>query len=365
MRHAVIIAGGSGTRLWPMSRAHRPKQLLPFLEGGASLLDVAWRRLEGLAAPGGRYICAGRQHQAAILDAMDGLDQAHYLCEPVGRDTLNAVGFAAAVIGREDPDAVIGVFTADHIIEPVDQFQRIVTQGYDLAESESDVLVTFGITPSHAATSYGYLQLGAPIGDTARCVDQFREKPDEQTARAYVDAGADRYLWNSGMFVWRARTLLACIERYRPATHEGLMRIAEAWETPERDGVAAEVYPALPRISVDFAVMEPASKDPAVTVAAVPMPVAWLDVGSWPALAKAYPADENGNVVTHQNAILLDTRRTIVASDDPGHVVTTIGCDNLIVIHTPDATLVCHAGHAEQIKTLHEEVKRRFGDERT
>ena len=364
MRHALIMAGGAGTRLWPMSRAALPKQLIPFI-GGRSLLRLAMDRLEGLVPPDRCWVCAGACHRDPILAALPELDAARFLGEPTGRDTLNAVGFAAAVIQRDDPDAVIAVFTADHIIEPVGVFGQVVDSGLAIAESRPAALVTFGITPTHAATGYGYLQLGAPLdGGPARAVARFREKPDADTAAAYVREGPTRYLWNSGMFVWRAATLLSCIEKYEPATRAGLGRIAAVWGGPDAGSTLAGTYPALKKISVDFAVMEPASQDDGFEVVGVPMPLTWVDVGSWPAFAGTCAKDADANAIAAGRHLLLDTTGSLVASSDPGHLVTAIGCEQMIIVHTPDATLVCPMDRAEQIKALHEQVVARFGDER-
>ncbi len=362
MRYALIIAGGSGTRLWPMSREAVPKQLIPFIEG-KSLLEIAYDRLDGLIPADCRYICAGERHAEAIHRAIPGLSPERFIGEPTGRDTLNAVGLGAAVIAKNDPEAVIAVFTADHIIRPVGRFQEIIAQGFELAEQHPEALVTFGIAPTIPATSYGYLELGESISGTARVVKHFKEKPDEATAKTYLAAGPERYLWNSGMFVWRATTLLDCIRRFEPANSAGLARVAAAWGNPDQAAVLGEVYPNLRKVSVDYAVMEPASRDAAFRVAAVPMPLEWLDVGSWPMFAETCPRDEEQNALAAARHVFVDTRRTLVASSDPQHLITTIGCEDLIIIHTPDATLVCRADRAEEIKKIYGLVGERFGAE--
>jgi mannose-1-phosphate guanylyltransferase len=362
MRYALIIAGGSGTRLWPMSRGEMPKQLIPFI-AGKSLLEIAYERLEGLVPTERRFVCAGEQHSGVIVGSVAGLTPQQFLGEPIGRDTVNAVGFGAAVIAKQDPEAVIAIFTADHLIRPVDHFQQIIAQGYALAEQHPEVLVTFGIAPTQAATSYGYLELGQALVGAARVVERFKEKPDEATAASYFAAGPDRYLWNSGMFVWRAKTLLECIRRYEPAIAGGLSRVAAAWSGPEQEAVLGEVYPQLRKVSVDFAVMEPASRDPDFRVAAIPMPLEWLDVGSWPMFAETCSRDQQGNALAAVRHVLVDSARTLVASSDPRHLIAAIGCEDMIVIHTPDATLVCRADRAEEIKKVYGLVGEKFGSE--
>lgn len=356
MRYAMIMAGGSGTRLWPMSRNARPKQLIPFARG-KSLLQVALDRLEGLVPPQQRFICAGNQHHDIIRREITGYNADLFLGEPTGRDTLNAVAFAAAVIEKHaamlgDDEPVIAVFTADHLIEPVDRFRAIVEQGYQLAESRRDALVTFGIRPTHAATGYGYLQLGDTL-DAGRVVKNFREKPDAATAKQYLDAGPDQYLWNSGMFVWRAATLLDCVRKYKPDNAAAIATIADSFGTDAYEKTLNDVYPTLEKISVDFAVMEPASTDDDVTVAAVPMDLSWLDIGSWPAFAETCETDDAGNALGAGAALLVDSRHCLVASDDPDHLIATIGCEDLVIIHTADATLICPRDQAERIKDLH------------
>ncbi len=346
-----------------MSCAAQPKQLIPFLQG-RSLLQVALERVRGLLPDGQIFICAGQAHREAILTALPHLEPGQYLAEPVGRDTLNAVGYPAAVLAQQDPDAVVAVLTADHLIEPVDQFQAILTKGFELAELQPRTLVTFGITPTHPATAYGYLELSEPLNSVARRVQRFKEKPDLHTAERYLAAGAESYLWNSGMFVWRASTLLDCIARYAPQNHAGLLRIAAAWrQAGQRVQTLHEVYPTLPKISVDYAVMEPASQDSEVSVAAIPMPLRWLDVGSWPSFALTCPTDDDDNALSAGRHLLLDSRRNLIASNDGEHLIATIGCEDLIVVHTPHATLICRRDRAEDLKKLHEMVGQRFGSQ--
>jgi mannose-1-phosphate guanylyltransferase len=361
MRYALILAGGSGTRLWPMSTKSRPKQLIPFV-GGRSLLGIAYDRLESLVPDEKRYICAGDTHRASILQRIPDFSEQRFIGEPTGRDTLNALALSSAVIVKQDPDAAIAVFTADHIIEPEEEFRGIVDRAYSIVENGGPVLMTFGIEPTYAATGYGYLELEADFRDGAKKVVQFREKPDASTAERYFTAGTERYLWNSGMFVWKASVFLDCVRRYEPEVIAGIEHIADAWESPSGSRVIAEVYPELKKISVDFAVMEPASRDPGVTVAALPMPLSWLDVGSWPAYGETLPPDESGNAVSGK-AFFLESSGNIVVSDDPGHLISTIGCEDLVIIHTGNSTLVCPKSEAEKIKELHKQISDTFGEE--
>jgi mannose-1-phosphate guanylyltransferase len=370
MRYAMIMAGGAGTRLWPLSRQGRPKQLLRFIrrsgdERARSLLELSAGRLEGLIPVGQRYICTAEAYRTAIRADLPEFTDEQILGEPVGRDTVNAVGFAAAVLHRQDPDAVFTVLTADHIIEPVEEFQRLIDLGFRLVEADGTRLVTFSIKPTYPATGFGYVERGAPISGVdgadglAFRVSRFVEKPDLPRAQAYVESGY--FGWNSGMFVWKAATVLECLERFKPESHAGLMRIAEAWGTADQGRVLAEVYPTLPKTSIDYAVMEPASRDRAVSVCTVQMDVSWLDVGSWPSYAQTLEADAEGN----RTSLLAEDARTVsvagknnlVVNAAARHTVAVLGVEGLIVVHTPDATLVMPAARAEDLKSLHAKVE--------
>ncbi|MCX6360348.1 MAG: mannose-1-phosphate guanylyltransferase [Armatimonadetes bacterium] len=359
-RYALIIAGGSGTRLWPMSRRSLPKQLIP-LPDGRSLLQTAAERLRGLVDPSHLYVCASQMHEEVILQALPELPAANFLGEPVGRDTLNAVGLGAAVIASRDAEAAVGVFSADQIILPEDRFREAVDRGFAVAEEEPDALVAFGVRPTWGAPGFGYVRMGAPGPHGSCWVEVYHEKPGAERAAEYA-AQPERYAWNAGNFVWRAETILAAMARHCPENHAALVALAERWDAPDRLAVLAEVYPELPKTSIDYAVMEQVGRDPLVRVAAIPLDLSWMDVGSWPMFANTCPRDEHGNALGPGRSLLLDSRNTLVASSDPEHLLAVIGCDDLAVVHTPDATLVCRADRAEAIKEMHALVTERYGD---
>jgi len=348
VRHALILAGGSGTRLWPYSVAGLPKQLVPLLEG-RSLLDVAVARATSVVPADRVWLGAGEQLRAAV-SSVEGLQAERLIIEPSGRDTLPAVALGCATIAAHDPDAVIAVLTADHLIEPVSSFAETLTAAFELAESRDDALVTFGVVPDHPATGFGYLELGPALEGEARVVARFREKPQLENARRYVEMGS---LWNSGMFVWRASTLLDAVRAFEPFTAELVDRVVAgdllAWDD-------------IPKNSVDYGVMEPASDSADFTVAALPMRASWTDVGSWTAYGDALGRDGSGNAVGAASAVVAGSRDCVVASSEDSHLVALIGCEGLVVVHTPTATLVVPADQVQRVKELQGLVAAQFPD---
>ena len=229
--------------------------------------------------------------------------------------------------------------------------------------SRPRTLLAFGVFPTHPATGYGYLELGEPITGQARTVTRFREKPDLPAAESFLAAGPGRFLWNSGLFLWKASTFLDCVQRYAPETFRGIEAIRAAWGTRRRRQVLDAVYPSLKKISVDYAVMEPASRE--ALVAALPLDLQWLDVGSWLSYLEASPRDPQGNATVAERCLLEGSRGSLVVSEDPRHLVALVGCEDLIVVHTPLATLVCRKDQAERVKQLAARVAERFGADYT
>lgn len=337
------MAGGSGTRLWPLSRADRPKQLLNIL-GGRSLLREAYDRLRAAIPPSDIYVIALASHLPAIAAELNETPSENLIGEPTGRDTANAVALAAAVLNELDPDTIMGVFTADHHIQPTEAFTDNLATAFAAAKEHSDALITFGIPPVEAHTGYGYIERGEPIAPGLYRVEAFREKPDATTAAAYMASG--RHYWNSGMFVWRTTTILGEIERRLPDTHATMRRLAKTWFTSSGPAEAARSYSTLKRISIDFAVMEHAKN-----VLVVEAGFNWCDVGDWAALARILPADNAGNLSSAACTALLDSRNTIVVSEDD-HLIATIGVDDLVIVHAAGATLVCRRDQVQRLRDL-------------
>jgi len=355
MRYVLIMAGGSGKRLWPLSRQDMPKQLLRVV-GGKSLLRIAYERLDGIVSADHVLVCTGADYADIVATELPELTPANILGEPEGRDSLNAVAWPAAVVAARDPDAVIAVVTSDHLMHPVSAFQSALLEAFEVAESGEDFLVTFGVVPTAPHTGYGYLRRGEilPHHPDVFSVIEFKEKPDRATAEEYLASG--EYWWNSGMFVWRARTFLDQLEALQPKTHAAVLELAAA---PYR---LSEIYPELLKISVDYAVMEPVSRgEGSAQVVAVRLPITWHDVGGFAALGEQLPRDERGNAI-HGVSVLVDARDNLVINNaEDGRVVAVVGLTDTVIVQTPQITLVCPITEAERIKELVAEVTAKLG----
>ena len=352
MLHAVIMAGGSGTRFWPASRRDRPKQLLQ-LWGPHSLIRDTVDRLRGLVPDERQYVITNRRLTAAVAGQLPELPPGNIVGEPCKRDTAPCIGLAAAMVSRIDPDATMVVLPADHVITDPAAFADAVRAAERLVDATPSRLVTFGIRPSYPAESFGYIERGEPLavpGGAAYRVDRFREKPDRRTAEEYLATG--RFYWNSGIFVWRAETILRALAEAEPEMYGHLARIRDAIGGPDEDATLEREFAAIDGKSIDYAVME---RYPDVAVIEAPFP--WDDVGSWRALSRLHPADPRGNTVIADH-VGIDTRDSIIFGGDD-HTIVTIGVENLVIVHTDDATLVASAEAEERVREAVQELQRR------
>lgn len=337
--HVVIPAGGAGTRLWPLSRSGRPKFLLDLTGSGRTLLQQTWDRVTTLVPPERVHVVTGPRHADAVREQLP--DLTSILVEPSPRDSMPAIGLAAAVVHHEHPDAVVASFAADHVITGADLFADAVTQAVHAARDGH--VTTIGIAPRSPSTAFGYIESGAALdvvgAPSARTVARFVEKPDEPTATSYLQAGT--FSWNAGMFVTRADVLLGHLARLQPTLHDGLQRIAEAWAQPDRQAVLEEVWPTLTRIAIDHAVAEPVSLSGGI--ATVPGQFGWDDVGDFAALHDL-GADGDRDVVWVEadGLVRTDGRRT----------VAVVGIPGAVVIQTDDALLVTTLEHAQRVKEV-------------
>ncbi len=346
MRYVVIMAGGAGTRLWPLSRKGTPKQLLKIIDG-QSLLRLAFERAARVVPAAHVVVVTGAAYLDAVAEDLPELPRENLLGEPVGRDSLNACAWPAAVLAARDPEAVIAQVTADQIIKPVDAFVSALTEAFEIAEESPDVLVTLGVVPTSPHTGYGYLQRGAALdGHPNACVvESFKEKPNLATASMYVSSG--EYWWNAGMFVWRAATFLDQLKALQPQTYTDVTEIAAH---PER---LDELFPTLTKKSVDYAIMEPAALGKSgARVVSVALPVEWRDVGGFASLAEILSPDAEGNASNARLHSVDSSNNVVIDHLADGRLVALLGVDDLVVVETPDATLVAHKDQAEKIKDL-------------
>jgi mannose-1-phosphate guanylyltransferase len=349
--YAVIMAGGVGTRFWPLSRRQRPKQFLDIV-GGASLIRQTFDRIRPRVAPERTIVVTSTEYAAALHAEIPELPPENLLVEPVGRGTAAAIGLAALVVRARDPHATLAVLPSDHYIREQDRFLAALESARDVA-AEGDYLLTLGMKPTAPETGFGYIRVGERVrtvrDHTVHRVDRFVEKPDRKHAEAYVADG--RYLWNGGMFVWRVDAILEAIRLHLSETFEGLAEVGLAQAAGDFMEAVRRVYVRLPIVSVDTGVLERANN-----VLVLPCEVGWHDIGSWSALDDLLPRRDGDNVGVGEH-VAIDSRRCVVYS--PKKLVATVGVDDLVIVETDDALLVCRKDQAQEVRRVVEALERR------
>ncbi|NYE96475.1 mannose-1-phosphate guanylyltransferase [Psychromicrobium silvestre] len=353
--HAVIPAGGVGTRLWPLSRAAAPKFLHDLTGSGSTLLRATYDRLTPLASDR-MMVVTGVAHREAVCRQLPEVPDSELVLESEPKDSAAAIGLAAAILYRRDPEIIMGSFAADHVISPDSVFQSAVHEA--ILTAATGKIVTIGITPTHASTGFGYIRTGAPLevagAPNAHAVVEFVEKPDQATAEKYLKSGD--YSWNAGMFVAPVALLLQHLAANEPELHAGLTEIADAWDTAERDEVTARVWPTLPKIAIDYAVAEPAAA--AGDVAVIPAAFSWDDVGDFAAIGRLNSANEVDDVtVLGDGARVFTEDASGVVVTDTKRVIALIGIDDVVIVDTPDALLVTTTAHAQRVKAAVDALK--------
>ncbi|MCK8498665.1 mannose-1-phosphate guanylyltransferase [Myxococcus fulvus] len=345
--YPVIMAGGSGTRFWPLSRQARPKQFLPLASKLPLITDTA-QRLKGLATVKNTFIVCGPLHAKAAAKLVKGLPRPNLLVEPVARNTAPAIALAAVQVAARDPKGVMVVLPSDHHVADVPGFKRVLEQAARIAEGGH--IVTLGIQPNRPETGYGYIQVGDALEGGGRAVKAFKEKPDPQTAQAYVSSG--EYLWNGGIFVFRADVILAAFEQHMPEMKKGLKALREAAGKRTFGAVLKKVFPKLPSISIDYGVMEKASN-----IAVLPGDFGWSDVGSFAAIPEVRPADAHGNVISGDLAVVVDCKGCIVLADK--RPLSVVGLTDVVVVDSGDAVLVVPREKSQDVRKVVEALKAR------
>jgi mannose-1-phosphate guanylyltransferase len=351
--HAVILAGGSGTRFWPASRRDRPKQLLPLAgRPGEPLIAATVRRLSPLVEPANVWIATSAALREATGSALPAVPRGQLLAEPLARNTAAPIGWAAATIARSDPDAILVVLPADHYIADEPGFRAALALA--IRAAEDGWIATIGITPTRPETGYGYIEVGAPLFEGVSQVARFVEKPDRQRARAFVEGG--KHLWNGGMFVFRARVMKDAIARHLPAVAAGLDRIDAAAAAGDEERALAEVFPSLPSISIDHGVMEKADR-----IAVVPGSFGWNDIGSWEVAWELAERDAAGNALP-AGSVAVDAKGVLVKDLTTSGVrkrYAIVGVHDLVVVETDDAVLVIPRERAQEVRAVVDELQRR------
>ena len=350
--YALIMAGGGGTRLWPVSRRSRPKQMIRFFDHH-SMFQTAVRRLDGLFAPDRIFVVTVAGQAEQLREQCPEIPDENFLLEPSPRGTASAIGLGAVHLQQRNPDAVVAVLTADHFIRDEVFFRQLLSTAYSVAQE--NYLVTLGISPTSPSTAYGYIQYGRSLGYREGVeffqVSGFREKPDLATAERFVSSG--EYAWNSGMFIMQTKAFFDEAARQMPDLHLGLEEIKSVIGTSDEQSTTVDVWEKLLPQTIDYGIMEGADR-----VAIIPgAGLGWNDVGSWESLFESLPIDDNGNIFVNSDSLALDTTNTLLFDDAQKRLVVTIGLDDLVIVETDDVLLICKKAHGQQVRSVVEELK--------
>lgn len=344
----VIRAGGVGTRLWPVSRQSKPKQFHA-LTSEHTMLEEAIERVRPVVDLNDIYISANADSQQYVREFHHEIQAANIIVEPARKDTAAAIGLESVIISHADPQAIVASLGSDHSIKRGDEFRRVLQVAEQFIQEQPEYMLSIGLRPTRPDTGYGYIECGEVIAEIDHSqifhVNQFCEKPDEKTAKAFV--AEPNFLWNGNMFVWRVDTILKLYQQYLPDMYAQLQEIAAAIGTSEQQEVIERIYPQMEKIAVDYAITEKAEKR-----AALPAEIGWNDVGDWARLKDELAETEAQNITIGAQHLSVDSQNTLVYSDTPRKVIATVGVDNLIVVDTGDALLICDKYHSGDVKTI-------------